>query len=290
MYEIKLHSNRLPMIREIGHMTDIEGVYRHPDRNMDKVNVFFYVKQGAIHVFEDENEYRIQAGEYLFLKKNTPHWGADFYKPGTEWYYIHFYDDHPLDQAEEIQEFPHFNNSTVILDSVYSTQLTFPKSGSLSPKDYAERQLANILKAFESSYVFRTLQVCSLTYQFFIDLYSNSISERERSLSSRIITQIIELLHQDKNKKLASKDIENALGMNYAYLSTLFRKQTGKSITAYKNELLIEQAIDIFKKSNKNITEVSNKLGFSNPYYFSRVFKRVTGVSPSVYLSQIYRN
>ncbi|MCY8986564.1 helix-turn-helix domain-containing protein [Bacillus atrophaeus] len=160
----------------------------------------------------------------------------------------------------------------------------------MSPKDYAERQLANILKAFESSYVFRTLQVCSLTYQFFIDLYSNSISERERSRSSRIIRQIIELLHQDKNKKLASKDIENALGMNYAYLSTLFRKQTGKSITAYKNELLIEQAIDIFKKSNKNITEVSNKLGFSNPYYFSRVFKRVTGVSPSVYLSQIYRN
>nr|WP_268515848.1 AraC family transcriptional regulator [Bacillus atrophaeus] len=74
--------------------------------------------------------------------------------------------------------------------------------------------------------------------------------------------------------------------MNYAYLSSLFRKQTGKSITAYKNELLIEQAIDIFKKSNKNITEVSNKLGFSNPYYFSRVFKRVTGVSPSVYLAR----
>ncbi|MCY8513134.1 helix-turn-helix domain-containing protein [Bacillus atrophaeus] len=38
------------------------------------------------------------------------------------------------------------------------------------------------------------------------------------------------------------------------------------------------------------MTEVSNKLGFSNPYYFSRVFKKVTGVSPSVYLSQIYRN
>ncbi|MGE0908779.1 helix-turn-helix domain-containing protein [Bacillus atrophaeus] len=225
-----------------------------------------------------------------FIALSIHSWGADLYKPGTEWYYIHFYDDHPLDQAEEIQEFPHFNNSTVILDSVYSTQLTFPKSGSLSPKDYAERQLANILKAFESSYVFRTLQVCSLTYQFFIDLYSNSISERVRSRSSRIIRQIIELLHQDKNKKLASKDIESALGMNYAYLSTLFRKQTGKSIIAYKNELLIEQAIDIFKKSNKNITEVSNKLGFSNPYYFSRVFKRVTGVSPSVYLSQIYRN
>ncbi|WP_275592094.1 hypothetical protein [Bacillus atrophaeus] len=36
--------------------------------------------------------------------------------------------------------------------------------------------------------------------------------------------------------------------MNYAYLSSLFRKQTGKSITAYKNELLIEQAIAILKK------------------------------------------
>lgn len=66
------------------------------------------------------------------------------------------------------------------------------------------------------------------------------------------------------------------LKVHHAYLSSLFRKQTGKSITAYKNELLIEQAIAIFKKCNKNITEVSNKLGYSKFYYF----RKVTGVVP----------
>ncbi|WP_339182311.1 hypothetical protein NST56_19350 [Bacillus sp. FSL R5-0560] len=35
---------------------------------------------------------------------------------------------------------------------------------------------------------------------------------------------------------------------------------------------------------------MSNTSGYSKPYFFSRVFKKVTGVSPSVYLSQIYRN
>ncbi|MCI4170894.1 AraC family transcriptional regulator, partial [Bacillus spizizenii] len=43
--------------------------------------------------------------------------------------------------------------------------------------------------------------------------------------------------------------------------------------------------MDLFKTSNLNVTEVSSRLGFSNPYYFSRLFKRVTGVSPSLYIS-----
>jgi YesN/AraC family two-component response regulator len=77
--------------------------------------------------------------------------------------------------------------------------------------------------------------------------------------------------------------------MNYAYLSSLFRKETGKSITQFKNELLIEKAITKLKNEAVNISEVSDDLGFSNPFYFSRVFKKVTGVSPTTYLNEIYR-
>lgn len=68
MYKVKLQANHLPKIREAGHMKDTKGTLRHPDRTMDRISVFFYVKQGAIHVFENENEYRIQAGGYLFLR------------------------------------------------------------------------------------------------------------------------------------------------------------------------------------------------------------------------------
>lgn len=287
MYEVKLQTNHLPKIREAGHMKDTKGALRHPDRTMDRISVFFYVKQGAIHVFENENEYRIQAGGYLFLKNNAPHWGGDFYTPGTEWYYIHFYAEPSLNAEEE---FSPFHNSPILLDSIYSSQLTFPKSGSVSHREYTEKQLSSIIHAFESPNAFRALQACSLTYQFFIDLYSNAINSQAGTSSSRVISRIIEFLHRNKHAKLVSRDFEDALEMNYAYLSSLFKKQTGKSITAYKNELLIAQAIDLFKTSNLNVTEVSSALGFSNPFYFSRVFKRVTGVSPSVYISEVYRN
>ncbi|MCY8310751.1 AraC family transcriptional regulator [Bacillus vallismortis] len=287
MYEVKLQANHLPKIREAGHMKDTEGTLRHPDRTMESINVFFYVKHGAIHVFEKENEYRIQAGGYLFLKNNTPHWGGDFYTPGTEWYYIHFYADPSLDQKDE---FSPFHNSPILLDRTYSSQLTFPKSGSVSHRECTEKQLSSMIHALDSPSAFSALQACSLTYQLFIDLYSNAINGQAGTRSSRIISRMIEFLHRNKHAKLVSKDFENELEMNYAYLSSLFKKQTGKSITAYKNELLIAQAIDLFKTSNLNVTEVSSTLGFSNPYYFSRVFKRVTGVAPSVYINELYRN
>jgi YesN/AraC family two-component response regulator len=57
----------------------------------------------------------------------------------------------------------------------------------------------------------------------------------------------------------------------------------------YQNELLIEKAIDMFKKNDGNVSEVSDALGFSNPFYFSRVFKKITGVSPTTYINENYR-
>ncbi|PWG67642.1 AraC family transcriptional regulator, partial [Enterobacter mori] len=82
--------------------------------------------------------------------------------PGTEWYYIHFYAEPSVDQEDE---FSPFHNSPILLDSIYSSQLTFPKSGSVSHREYTEKQLSSIVHAFESPSAFRALQACSLTYQ-----------------------------------------------------------------------------------------------------------------------------
>ncbi|GAE94880.1 two-component response regulator [Gracilibacillus boraciitolerans JCM 21714] len=95
----------------------------------------------------------------------------------------------------------------------------------------------------------------------------------------------------DTKYKVSSQAIADHLGMNYAYLSTLFKQYTGKSVTQYQNEKMIENAIHLFQNENVNVSEVSEHLGFSNPFYFSRVFKKVTGLSPpSVYIQQLYRN
>lgn len=271
-------------------MWDEEGILGHPIRLMETLNVFIYVKKGNIQVFEDGIEYNLQAGSYLFLKKNIPHWGSKLYSPGTDWFYIHFYDSLDYVNVESSEEYSKYQHSTVIMEETYLSRMTLPKTGTVKNPEYTELQLKKLCDEYLSPHSLRPLTASSLTYQFFIDLYSKKLEESNKSKQHRIVGKMIDLFRHTSSKKLSSKEITESIGMNYAYLSTLFRKETGKSITQFQDELLIEKAIKLLKEESINISEVSDSLGFSNPFYFSRVFKKVTGVSPTTYLNEIYRN
>ncbi len=290
MNEVSLYTNTLPLIREIGHMWDEEGILGHPIRLMETLNVFIYVKKGNIQVFEDGIEYNLQGGSYLFLKKNIPHWGSKLYSPGTDWFYIHFYDSFDYVNIESSEEYSKYQHSTLIMEETYLSRMTLPKTGTVKNPEYTELQLKKLCDEYLSPHSLRPLTASSLTYQFFIDLYSKKLEESNKSKQHRIVGKMIDLFRHTSSKKLSSKEITESIGMNYAYLSTLFRKETGKSITQFQDELLIEKAIKLLKEESINISEVSDSLGFSNPFYFSRVFKKVTGVSPTTYLNEIYRN
>ncbi|MDL4843027.1 AraC family transcriptional regulator [Aquibacillus rhizosphaerae] len=287
MNQVSINAYNLPLVREVGFMSDKEGIMRHPERNMDKINVFVYVKQGSIHVIESGIEYHIKQGTYLFLRKGIPHWGEKHYTPGTEWYYIHFYD---APQQESNSEYSSFQQASMILEDTYDKQLTLPKVGKVFQPEYVEILLAKLLDRYDTPSPIRPLSLSVMTYELFVDLYRNKHDENKDKKTHRIVGKVIELCRNSSKNKLSGQDISKAIGMNYAYLSSLFREQTGKTITQFQNELLIEKAIRLFKEDTLNVSEVSSYLGFSNPFYFSRVFKKVTGISPSTYLNQNYRN
>ncbi|MDQ0228033.1 helix-turn-helix domain-containing protein [Metabacillus niabensis] len=291
MHEISIYSNSLPLIREIGHMTDIDGTSGHPDRLMEKINVFVYVKKGHIQVFEDGVEYNLYEGTYLFLRKNIPHWGGSLYSPGTEWFYIHFYDSPYLNEENNPIEYSqYYQHSSLILEETYASQIKLPKKGTVSNPEYTELQLKKLVDRYLLPHPIRPLTLSVLTFEFFIDLYAHKFEELKSSKQNRIVQKMVDLFINNSTRKMSSTEIANELGMNYAYLSTLFRKETGKSITQFQDELLIEHAIKLLKNESVNISQVSDQLGFSNPFYFSRVFKRITGVAPTTYLNQTYRS
>ncbi|MDQ0232556.1 helix-turn-helix domain-containing protein [Metabacillus malikii] len=291
MYEVSINSTSLPLIREIGHMKDNDGTSGHPDRLMEKINVFVYVKKGHIQVFEDNHEYNLYDSSYLFLRKNIHHWGGSLYSPGTEWFYIHFYDSPYLKESKDTIEYTQFyQQSSLILEETYASQIILPKQGKVTNCEYTELQLKKLVDAYHSPHPIRPLSLSVSTFEFFIDLYAQKLEEVKTSKKNRTVQKMIELFTHHAKRKLTSSEISQELGMNYAYLSTLFRKETGKSITQFQDELLIEQAITLLKRESVNVSEVSDVLGFSNPFYFSRVFKRITGVAPTTYLNQTYRS
>ncbi len=77
--------------------------------------------------------------------------------------------------------------------------------------------------------------------------------------------------------------IANAIGISQGYLSSVFKKQTGSNLNDYVNQVKIEKARELLGLHEYMMYEISDMLGFENPYYFSKVFKKIMGMTPSEY-------
>ena len=95
-------------------------------------------------------------------------------------------------------------------------------------------------------------------------------------------------LLEDKTEELFRvNDLCIALGYSKSYLSKLFHEQTGTTLAAYAIETKIKRAKQLICEGNLNFAQISDKLSFDNPQYFSRVFKRVTGMSPTEFKASL---
>ncbi len=77
--------------------------------------------------------------------------------------------------------------------------------------------------------------------------------------------------------------------VNYGktYICTRFKHFTGYSVMEYANILKIAEAKRLIREKNHNFMQISNMLLFNNPHYFSKVFKKITGLSPREYMNTV---
>ena len=78
-------------------------------------------------------------------------------------------------------------------------------------------------------------------------------------------------------------DVAEAVLVSSSYLSLIFKQETGVNFSNYLSNYRIEQAKKMLISSNKKIYEIANDVGFSSPYYFSKVFKEVNGLTCKEY-------
>ena len=87
--------------------------------------------------------------------------------------------------------------------------------------------------------------------------------------------------YSDPNLSLTS--IAQKVNMSAVYLSSLYKKQTGKNITDSIIDIRMNTAKDFIRNTTMSIRDVSQKVGYSNQYYFSACFKKYYGVAPLLF-------
>ena len=80
---------------------------------------------------------------------------------------------------------------------------------------------------------------------------------------------------------LSVEKICRPLHMSPAYLSTMFKKETGKTYVAYLTEVRLDKAVELLNKTDDKTYVIAAKVGYQEQNYFSYVFKKKFGVSPT---------
>lgn len=115
------------------------------------------------------------------------------------------------------------------------------------------------------------------TNEIVLDVLNRAGNERN------VIAEVKAYIDQHVNEEISREELARMVFLNEDYLSRLFRKREGISITQYITERKIERAKSLLEIPEVSITMAAEGIGISNFPYFSKMFKRETGVSPSDY-------
>lgn len=118
-------------------------------------------------------------------------------------------------------------------------------------------------------------------------LFANKTSDDLADEANPVVRRALYFMNKNLHKKLSLDEIANEVGYSPTYFTTLFRKETNYSPLSYFSHLKILRACELLDYTSQKIKALSFHLGYSDPYYFTKDFKKKMGMSPRQYRNRL---
>ena len=109
------------------------------------------------------------------------------------------------------------------------------------------------------------------------------LEQRAAEKTDRNVEQAQRYIEDHYREKISLAQVAEQLVISQGYLSSIFKRQTGQNFTDYVNHVRVEKAKELISAHQYMMYEISDMLGFDTQYYFSTVFKKITGFTPKEY-------
>ena len=127
------------------------------------------------------------------------------------------------------------------------------------------------------------VQALVVKFRIIIEKNGDVKQIKEPSLATKVKIYI----DKNYNENISLKSIAEAVNANQYYLSHIFKEKEGVSFSLYLIKCRIEKAKKLLGSTDMSIMKVSMMSGYSNPAYFTKHFKRITGITPKEYRAQL---
>jgi two-component system response regulator YesN len=115
------------------------------------------------------------------------------------------------------------------------------------------------------------------------DQYVRQMSSQAPESKNQTFNPILQYVTENYRRDLSLQDLANQFFMNPSYISQLFKKEVGETFTAYVARLRVAQACELLEKGNSTVQDIAEKIGYRDYFYFTRLFKKLTGQTPTQY-------
>lgn len=273
---LKIPCTAMPFVSEADYSVTLAPMI-HADRTAP-FHVAIYLLQGSMEIIEDGIPYRIMPDQVFFLKSGIHHWGNRSFEIGSSWYYAHFYCDAPSSCMEELPRGIYYDERVSLKPSEKDRYfITLPKLINCEEKTQIKRNFEKMIEAHIHGNI---PQTSIRLWQIFLECAQNAQDDK---VSNGYAEQIQNYVRQHYIDGFTSAQIQEACGLSYKYAGTLFKEVTGQTIKEYQCALRLRKAEQLLKETNKSITEIAQLTGFSDVFYFSKIFHRKKGCPPGEY-------
>lgn len=130
-------------------------------------------------------------------------------------------------------------------------------------------------------------EACTALIKEMIRKYCLLVKNHSLKGYSLLVQKVVTQIDYDLTADLGLKAMSALLNVNASYLSTLFKKETGTTLTEYVNRKRIEHALFLLNSTNMQIQVIAQYCGIPDVNYFTKIFKKMIGQTPKEYREQI---
>lgn len=218
-----------------------------------------YVIEGQLDVFIDKDIYEVKRGGMILFQPNYPYKYKG--KPPAHYLYVHFTGSY----ADEFLKDCGFDNYPCIIENKFNVDVQNKFNLMIDTFLFAEQ-----LSFLKCSYMLQEI------------LVGFRQSQIDKSIVSPLKTSL-KHIHSFYTTKIEIPLLAKMENLSNSRYIAVFKKQTGKSPNEYIIDLRMQFAKNLIENTNMSIKQISERVGYSDQYFFSRLFKKNFGVSPMGY-------
>lgn len=113
--------------------------------------------------------------------------------------------------------------------------------------------------------------------------FASRVEEVQQQSYTQTVTACKNYIYANRFEKMTHEEIANAVQLSPGYLSVLFKKEVGLSVSEYVQKAKIEEAKNLIAYTTASLSEISSLLQFTDQSYFTKIFKKIEGVTPKQY-------